>query len=88
MIQRLKKHQKIVTLAIAKRETNEHLLSKALANNQVSDTEFQSIMTEFSQNNVLKEAVRAKLTRQPSRPDVESKGSISPLIHAFSHEMM
>jgi len=28
-------------------------------------------MTEFTQYNVLKEAVRAKLTRQPSRPDVE-----------------
>ena len=28
-------------------------------------------MAEFSQYNVLKDAVRAKLTRQPSRPDVE-----------------
>ena len=28
-------------------------------------------MTEFSQDNVLKEAVWAKLTRQSSRPDVE-----------------
>ena len=28
-------------------------------------------MTEFSQYNVLKEAVRAKLTRQSSRPYVE-----------------
>jgi len=28
-------------------------------------------MTEFSQCNVLKEAVRAKLTLQLSRPDVE-----------------
>ena len=28
-------------------------------------------MTEFSQYNVLKDAVRAKLTRQLSRPDVE-----------------
>jgi len=28
-------------------------------------------MAEFSQYNVLKEAVRAKLTRQPSQPDVE-----------------
>ena len=28
-------------------------------------------MAEFSQYNVLKDSVRAKLTRQPSRPDVE-----------------
>ena len=68
---KIKRHQEIVTHAIAKRETVEWLLSETLAHNRVSDTEFQLIMTEFSQYNVLKEAVRAKLTRQPSRPDVE-----------------
>ena len=68
---KIKKHQEIVTLAIAKRDTVECLLSKALSDNQISDSEFQLIMTEFSQYNVLKEAVRAKLTRKPSRPDVE-----------------
>ena len=46
-------------------------LSKALADNQISDGEFQLLMTEFSQYNVLKDAVRAKLTRQLSRLDVE-----------------
>ena len=68
--QKLKKHQEIVTLAIAKRDRVDRLLSKTLADNQVSDAEFQIIMTEFLQYNVLKEAVRAKLTWQPSRPDV------------------
>jgi len=68
---KIKKHQEIVTLAIAKRDTVYRLLSKTLADNQITDGEFQLIMTEFSQHNVLKEAVRAKLTRQPSRPDVE-----------------
>ena len=68
---KIKKHQEIVTLAIAKRDTVDRLLSKALANNQLSDSEFQLIMTAFSQYNVLKEAVRAKLTRQSSQPDVE-----------------
>jgi len=58
-----------VTLAIAKRDTVERLLSKTLADNQIVDGEFQIIMTEFSQCNVLKEAVRAKLTRQPSGPE-------------------
>ena len=61
----------IVTLAIAKRDTVDRLLSKALADNLLSDSEFQLIMTEFSQYNDLKEAVRAKFTRQSSRPDVE-----------------
>ena len=67
---KIKKHQEIVTLAIAKRDTVDRLLSKALADNQLSDSEFQIIMTEFSLYNVLKEAFRAKLTRQLSRPDV------------------
>ena len=68
---KIKKHQEIVTLAIAKRDTVDRLLSKALVNNQISDSEFQLLMAEFSQYNVLKDAGRAKLTRQSSRPDVE-----------------
>ena len=42
-----------------------------LADNKISEAEFQLIMTEFLQYNELKEALRAKLTRQPSRPNVE-----------------
>ena len=68
---KIKKHQEIVTLAIAKRDTVDRLLSKALADNQISDGEFQLLMAESSQYIVLKDAVRAKLTRQSSRPDVE-----------------
>jgi len=64
---KIKKHQEIVT----KRDTVDRLVSKTLADNQITDVEFQLIMSEFSQYNVLKEAVRAKLTCQPSRPDVE-----------------
>ena len=45
---KIKKHQEIVTLAIAKRDTVDRLLSKALADNQISDSEFQLIMEEFS----------------------------------------
>ena len=68
---KIKKHQEIVTLAIAKRDTVCRLHSKALADNKISDDEFQLIMAEFQQYNVLKEAVRAKLTRKPSQPDIE-----------------
>ena len=60
-----------MTLAIRKRDTVDRLLSKALTDNQISDSKFQLLMAEFSQYNVLKDAVRAKLTRQSSRPDVE-----------------
>ena len=37
---KIKKHQQIVTLAIAKRDTVDRLLSKALTDNQISDSEF------------------------------------------------
>ena len=60
-----------MTLAIAKRDTVYRLHSKALAENQITDREFDLIMAEFSQYNVLKEAVRAKLTRSSSQPDIE-----------------
>ena len=68
---KIKKHQEIMTLALAKRDTVWRLHSKALADNNISDSEFQLIMSEFEQYNVLKEAVRAKLTRNSSQPDIE-----------------
>ena len=68
---KIKKHQEIVTLAIAKRDTVDRLVSKTLADNQISDSEFQFIMDEYSQYSVLKEAARAKITRQSSRPNVD-----------------
>ena len=68
---KIKKHQEIVTLTIAKRNTVNPLHSKALSDNQIADSEFQLIMAEFSQYNVLKEAVRAKLTKNPSQPNIE-----------------
>ena len=68
---KIKKHQAIMTLVLAKRDTVWRLHSKALADNNISDSEFQLIMTEFEQYNVLKEAVRAKLTRNSSQPDIE-----------------
>ena len=68
---KIKKHEKIVSLAIAKRDTAWRLHSKALANNQISDDEFQLIMKEVEQHNLLKEAIRAKLAQNSSQPDVE-----------------
>jgi len=62
---KIKKHQQITTLAVAKRDTISRLLSKAFINNAVSAYEFDIILSEFQQYNVLKEQVRAKLPRQP-----------------------
>ena len=58
---KIKKHQEIVTLAIAKRDTVDRLISKTLADNQITD----------NQITVLKEAVRSKLTCKPSKPNVD-----------------
>ena len=44
---KIKKHQKIVTLAMAKRDTVYRLHSKALADNQISDSEFQLSWLNF-----------------------------------------
>ena len=68
---KIKKHREIVAIAIAKHDTVCRLYSKALSGNQISDSEFQSIMAEFSQYPVLKENVRSKLTRNSSQPDIE-----------------
>ena len=68
---KIKKHREVVALATAKRDTVYRLHSKALADNQISDSEFQLIMTEFSRYGELKEAVRAKLAQNTSQPDIE-----------------
>ena len=64
---KIKKHQEIMTLAISKGDTVYRLNSKALADNQISDREFQLIMDEYSQYNVLKAAIRSKLTKNLSQ---------------------
>ena len=70
---KIKTHHKIVTLALAKRDTVDRLLSKAIQDNRVSDAEFQIIVPKLEQYNILKEKVRAKLTRKPSRQNVDVK---------------
>ena len=68
---KIKKHREIVAIANAKRDTICRLYSKALSDKRISDSEFQSIMAEFSQYNALKEAVRSKIARNSSLPDIE-----------------
>jgi len=64
---KIKKHHEITTLAVSKRDTVNRLLSKALENNDVSAHEFDTILSEFERYNFLKEQVRAKILRQPSK---------------------
>jgi len=71
---KIKKHQEITTLAVAKRDTINRLLSNALNNNEVSSHEFDTILSEFQQYNFLKDQVCARMLHQPSTrklPDVD-----------------
>lgn len=63
---KMSKHQEIVTLGLAKRMSVDRLVSKAINDKVLSDSEFQIILTELEQYNSLKEKVRAKLTKKPS----------------------
>jgi len=64
---KIKKHQEITTLAVAKRDTVNRLLSNTLNNNEVSSHEFDTILSESQQYNFLKDQVRARMLRQPSK---------------------
>ena len=70
------KHEEITALTVAKRETVNRLVSKALKDNNISDVEFQLILNEQRQYNSLKEHVRNRPTRKPQTgaepvPDLE-----------------
>ena len=64
---RISKHQEIVTLAVAKRDTVDRLMSQALKDEQVSDTEFNIILDKSARYQALKEAVRSKIMRKSSK---------------------
>ena len=59
-------------MALAKRDSVDRLVSKAMNDGHVSDAEFQIISAELSQYHILKERARAKLTRKPSKQHVDS----------------
>ena len=86
---KLSKHREIVTLAIAKRETVNRLVSKALVDQKINDAEFQIILDEMTQYNALKEAVRLRLTRKPSLQNVKDlspKPDLEKIRQEIRHE--
>ena len=67
------KHEKIYTLALAKRNSVNELVSKALADKQISDVEFAIITREVEKYHELKAEIRAG-GRQPAvTPDVATQ---------------
>ena len=72
------KHEKIYTLAIAKRNSVNELVSKALADKQISDVEFTIITREVERYHELKAEIRSGVTKvtndvatQTQAPDLE-----------------
>ena len=73
------KHEKIYTLALAKRNSVNALVSQALADKQISDIEFRIITREVEKYHTLKAEIRAGVTQavkqevatQTQTPDLE-----------------
>ena len=72
------KHEKIYTLALAKRNSVNALVSKALADKQISDVEFTIITREVESYHELKDEIRygvtgatLDVTTQTQAPDLE-----------------
>ena len=67
------KHEKIYTLAQAKRNSVNELVSKALADKQISDVEFRIITREVEKYHKLKAAIHSgvKAVTQTQGPDIE-----------------
>ena len=57
---KLTKHEKIYTLAITKKNTVTELVSKALDDNKISDSDFNLVLRELEKFHELKVAIRAE----------------------------
>ena len=69
------KHEKIYTLALAKRNSVNELVSQALADKQISDVEFRIITSEVEKYHALKAEKRtgaAKVVTQESAPKAQA----------------
>ena len=67
------KHKKIYTLALAKRNSVNELVSQALADKQISDVEFRIITREVEKYHKLKAEIRAGEGKQVARPEVATQ---------------
>ena len=65
------KHEKIYTLALAKRNSVNELVSKALTDKQISDVEFAIIIREVKKYHTLKAEIRAGV----GKPAVTNEGA-------------
>ena len=66
------KHEKIYTLALAKRNSVNELVSQALADKQISDVEFRIINREVEKYHALKAEIRTGATQETSVPQAQA----------------
>ena len=67
------KHEKIYTLALAKRNSVNEVVSQALADKQISDVEFRIITREVEKYHTLKAEIRAGGRQSAVTPDVATQ---------------
>ena len=63
---KLTKHEKLYTLAFTKKNTVTELVSKALNDNTISDSEFYMVLRELEKFNDLKTAIRVESSKKYS----------------------
>ena len=68
------KHEKIYTLALAKRNSVNELVSKALADKQISDAEFTIITCEVERYHELKAEIRAGVKKVTNAVATQTQG--------------
>ena len=67
---KVSKHEQTAALARAKIDTISGLVSKALADNEISDKEFSLIIVEMSKFNDLKQEIRRKSQKEEKKLDM------------------
>ena len=73
------KHEKIYKLALAKRNSVNELVSKALTDKQISDVEFAIITREVEKYHMLKAEIRAGERQSAVTPDVATQAQAPDL---------
>ncbi|KAJ7393121.1 hypothetical protein OS493_008420 [Desmophyllum pertusum] len=84
---KISKHEKLYTLAVAKRDSISGLVSKALDDNKVTDDEFRIINSEISQYRGLKASVRIKF-KKPDSPHAPNLDKIRKEIRDEEREKL
>ena len=78
------KHEKIYTLAVAKQNSVSELVSKALADKRISDSEFTIIILEVQKYHELKTAIR---DGEKKKTNTENKEAQTPNLDKLKGEL-